>query len=66
MEQVPVAVEQVATRHGRAAAQVLAALVVVAGAGADGGARNRGTGVWRGQGYNVRSVRFGVVVRSHL
>ena len=40
LEQVPVAVEQVATWDGRAAAQVLAALVVVAGSGAEGGAES--------------------------
>ena len=47
LEQVPVVVEQVATRDVRAAAQGLAALVVVAGAGREGGAES---GVWREQG----------------
>ena len=44
LEQVPVVVEQVATRDVCAAAQ---GLVVVAGAGREGGAES---GVWREQG----------------
>src|SRR4051812_16297637 len=47
LEQVPVAVEKVATWDGRVAARGLTALVVVAGTGQEDGAES---GVWREQG----------------
>ena len=63
-EQVSVAVDQVATRDGRAAAQGLAALVVVARAGREGGTES-GCGGSRGHRWPL-ALSDGVAVRSHL